>query len=267
ESASDTLAVPAVYRYHYDNDFNYSTYLVSAGTPAIYGNTEEWSQIPNDGKDLQLFFVDYYYDPSKIFFSPYAITGSLFVVSENSFTPQSNPLLGAYINWKYDVTIVHSDLINIKSIYYALYIYTETDIEEISYQITIDPLTNSQEGTFYLPNFDQYICEDGKLRFVLVAYIGGEIKPTSLQGIFVSLKLQGLRVVQEIIPSAPTTGERTLILVHGFSLFSSPENLLNWADYLLNPTVWNYYGNPFEYGNVIVISYYGNFRGTFVTIW
>ena len=274
KSASDTLAVPPVYRYHYDNDFNFDDYDVSASwePPTITGGgTEEWSQNLADDINLQLYFYNLYYNPLKIFYTPFEITGWLFVESENTFVEQSNNLLGAYINWKYDIAVTYSELIKIDTITYGLLIYNGLDYEEISYQITINPLTDSQEGTFYLPNFNRFICGDGKLRFVLAVHIDALVKPITPQGIFISLKLQGLRVVQEIIPSAPTTEERTLILVHGFSLFSTPENLLNWGQYLMNPMVKNYYGDPFDYGNVIVISYYKQFMGMWtglpITVW
>ena len=256
ESASNTLAIPPVYRYHYDNDFNYITHSHSEAVPTLTGNSEEWSQDPADNIDLTLALWHPYYETGS-FKVPIEITGWIFVKSAKTFEVQSSPGLGAYVDWKLDVdVIITSDNIDIETVTYVLYCFKGTETYTISQQITLDP-SGSQGGTFYFPYFNDYIdgAVRGEVSFGLAANVKAFIRPDCFEGMVLSLKLKGLRVVQEIIPTAPTTGERTLILVHGFSLFSSPENLLNWAKYLLNPMVWNYYGSPFEYGNVMVISY------------
>jgi len=272
ESASSTLSVPPVYRYHYDNDFNYISHQHSEALPTLIGNNEEWSQNPDDNIDLTLALWHPYYKTGS-FSYPVELTGWIFVKSVKTFEVQSSPGLGAYVDWKLDVDVqLSSDNIDIETVTYVLYCFKGTDTYNVSKQITLDP-SGSQGGTFYFPYFNDYIdgAVRGEVRFGLAAHVKASVKPNSLEGITLSLKLQGLRVVQEIIPTAPTTGERTLFLVHGFSALSSPEDPWNWVDYLLNPMVGNYYGSPFEYGNVIVISYYHHFMGMSpdfsITIW
>ena len=160
--------------------------------------------------------------------------------------------LGGYVDWHIDVNISQT-FIDIDSIDIILTIFRVADPP-----LTINELINiydldSQEGRFYLSNFDQYIWPDGKIKFALTGTATG-VPIFSIGSIGLLLSFEGLRVVQEIMPKEEVAERRTLIFVHGYSWVATPEDPANWLTFLFAQEFLE------AYDDIIVISYYGQFK-------
>lgn len=252
-SADNTIPVEPNSRYRYDNAFNYyDNYLDSNnlyyGQLSLSGIGTEWSQDTSDLEKLQLNFMGIVL-PWKDFM----MEERMFVKSSNVFEKQSDPKLGAYIDWKIDIDFPYVDSVNIETYIISLYILKPTGANEL---IIIEN-SNPQQGSFYLANFSKYIWDDGKVRFMLRGAVAGN--SIDWGGIVMSIKFEGLRIAQEIITPDSDESQRTLILVHGFKFFRYYE----WGDVPFDPSFWETYLTSLEYiyayDNIIVISYYGYF--------
>ena len=262
EEPNPSLPITPEYKYHYENDFDYSTYSIISGYGAGFaGGDTEWSQDPNDALKLQIAY-------SNIFLaSPFSMSGILFVESNNAFERQNNPNLGAYIDWHIDIDVVTQYSLDVNRIDLKLLILGAGWVEDKEL-ISIYDLS-SQKGRFYIPYFDQYILSGtgtkGKVNFALMSHVHGNVAPFEPNGgITLLLSFEGLRVIQEIKPKESEAEKRTLILVHGLNLFwlttgTLPEVESFWSTYLTAREFTN------SYENIITISYYQDFMGEYVT--
>lgn len=247
ETLNTSAPITPKYKYIYENDFDYyDSYFHLVSSANLIGYDIEWSQDPNDIENLQLDFTCIV-GPNTIFDD---IEGTMFVESHNTYKKQQDHNLGAYIDWKIDMDVPYLDNIFDVQFYLSLNILKPTKFEQL---VTIENF-NPQEGTFYLSNFDQYIWNDGKIRFALRGLFIGDTSRYVWGGAVISIKFEGLRVVQELKPIETEAEKRTLIFVHGFNL-----------DGHTNPTThWDNFKNSTEfknaYDNMIVISYYGLFK-------
>ncbi|MFX1280804.1 MAG: hypothetical protein ACFFA3_15620 [Promethearchaeota archaeon] len=244
------------YKYDYENNFDYSSHSAAVilgdmspvVTSAVAGADTEWSQNPNDNNKLEFDMVGVF----NSWEGDFAVVGAVQVESVNTFKPQANPYLGAYIDWSFDLNLDVLEGIDIltRQCYISLMILTPdpTENEEL---ITIENF-NPQKGTYYLANFKKYIWDDGKVRFALACLLlGTTLWYAPLPWFLATLDFNGLRVVQEIKPVETEREEKTLILVHG--CFE--------ADPI---TYWSSYRAMLEfqqsYDKIIIMSYYGNYR-------
>ncbi|MFX1411305.1 MAG: esterase/lipase family protein, partial [Promethearchaeota archaeon] len=251
EKLNASSPIDPIFRYNYENDFDYywHTAYLEGFFPVnfVEGYNTEWSQDPNDNNILKLIF-------GCTFPLATNIAGNLYVVSKNEFEKTLNPNLGAYIDWKITLGIYHMFGAGINSITLSLLIYTSPeDFEVIFYHVSLTDLS-TQEGQLYLPNFDQYIWNDGKVRFVLGAAIIGS--SPAVGDIVMSLNFEGLRIVQELQPHEPEAKKRTLILVHGWSLWGDPTPDSFWNMFAQYDRYLRFYD-----GNIHIIHYYGMFMG------
>ncbi|GAG89561.1 unnamed protein product, partial [marine sediment metagenome] len=210
----------------------------------------EWSQDPNDGIGLHLNYL-----APWVAGVPFSNTGTLIVESHNTFERQNNENLGAYIDWHIDIDVMmvlNPDDVN--SVNIILMILKPDGTEPTQLINIFDIFFLPQEGRFYIPNFDQYISmSDGKVRFALMGYTFGiGSAPGGIINLYLSF--EGLRVVQEIMPKEEVTEKRSLIIVHGYSFYGTPETPENWVTFLFAQEFLE------AYENIIVISYYGQFK-------
>ena len=246
EEINTSSPITPQYKYHYENDFDYYDLIFdSVDFIEVIGIGTKWSQDPNDGIGLQLYY-------NNAFQGDFEMSGSLFVQSHNTFEIQNNANLGGYVDWHIDVNISQT-FIDIDSIDIILTIFRVADPP-----LTINELINiydldSQEGRFYLSNFDQYIWPDGKIKFALTGTATG-VPIFSIGSIGLLLSFEGLRVVQEIMPKEEVAERRTLIFVHGYSGVATPEDPANWLTFLFAQEFLE------AYDDIIVISYYGQFK-------
>ncbi|GAG54195.1 unnamed protein product [marine sediment metagenome] len=146
EELNPSLPITPEYKYHYENDFDYSTHTNESGyVVGLYGNADEWSQDPNDDIGLHLNYLNYWL-PGSAFF----ISGILFVESCTTFKKQNDINLGAYIDWHIALNVLVELNLDINSIEITLMILGSAGVKEL---ISIyDPSLSSQEGRFYIPN-------------------------------------------------------------------------------------------------------------------
>ena len=243
------------YKYHYENNFDLYDYKWdSVLYVAPIGYDTEWSQDPNDSLGLDLWFANYFTGD----LNPFSMSASLYVVSHNTFKKQGDSTLGAYIDFHIDIDeLLRVDHIEVRSVDLILMILKPdgTEPTQLVNIYNIEQQTGSiepQTGRFYIPNFDQYIASDGKVRFSLMGLTHGFVPywwwPWQ-GGISLLVKFEGLRVVQEIMPKVQVAEKRSLILVHGYSFWGTPDP----------PTAWNTFSFAPEfleaYEDIIVINY------------
>lgn len=244
------------YKYHYENDFDLWHHVAALdpfgknyGAIKI-GYDTEWSQDPDDDLSLDLRFYNEDF-PGSLF--QYSMTGVLAVVSHNTFTKQNDDALGAYVDFHIDIDLLNNDNpdhTEVRSLEIALAIMKPNLVPTTLIQIHDK---SPQIGRFYIPNFDQYIWPDGKIYFNLGAQIQGFADLFEEAGLNLLLKFEGLGVVQEIVRKGKIAENRTLILVHGYSILELNEDPHNWVKFILAPEFRE------AYNNIIVISYYGQF--------
>ncbi|MFX0076401.1 MAG: esterase/lipase family protein [Candidatus Hermodarchaeota archaeon] len=241
EEINTSSPVTPQYRYHYEKNFDYYDYLLQSVSDVLtIGLGTEWSQDPNDDKGLHLFY-------SSTFSEPFRMAGGLFVQSHNEFESQLNPDLGGYVDFHVDVNMSQIN-IDILSIDLILTIFKVAD-PPISIELLNIFDLEPQKGRFYLPNFDQYIWPDKRIRFAVAAIAQGDNNPGAPGFIILSLSLEGLRVVQEIIPKVEEAEKRTLILAHGYAFMQEPETPNNWETFILAQEYLE------KYDTIIVLNY------------
>jgi hypothetical protein len=257
EELNSSSPITPEYKYHYENDFDLYDYSFdSVFYVGIFDHQTEWSQDPNDDLGLDMWFYNHLF-ASQL--DPFSMSGSLYVVSNNTFKKQNDPTLGAYVDFHVDVDnlgIFNPDYTEVRSLDLIFIIFNAT-LEPILLPVQLLNIYNEepQKGRFYIPNFDQYIASDGRVRFQLMANTYGFVSGVGQYGgVNLYLKLEGLRVVQEIMPKQDVPEKRSLILVHGYSYIATPETPENWLTFLLAQEFLEFYEN------IIVISYYGQFK-------
>jgi len=248
EEINTSSSITPQYKYHYENDFDYFWFTIEPAILAGFaGSDTEWSQDPNDVMSLQLAYYNIFQSDQ------FSMSGTLFVESHNTFKKQNNNL-GAYIDWHIDIDVILEYALDVDSIEITLAIIGPIGEKEL---ISIyDPDLSSQEGRFYIPNFDQYIWSgsgtEGKIYFKLTGDVHGEVLESG-GGINLLLSFEGLRVVQEIMPKEQVAERRTLILAHGYAFWEDPETPYNWRTFTLAQEFLE------TYDDIIVLNYAGWF--------
>ncbi|MBY8992469.1 MAG: hypothetical protein KGD58_17110 [Candidatus Lokiarchaeota archaeon] len=246
----ETSAPPVIeYKYDYENDFNYYDHATySALDATVTGDITEWSQNPDDGNRLQLHYLGWF--AGGLFGgAPFDMDGGLYVESVGEFKKQGDLSLGAYVDWQIDIDLTSMIAMDLDSILITLNILGPSTFKQMISIYDMSP----QEGRFYIPAFDNYIFEDGKIRFELRGRAYGQVATFhQLGGISLTLSFDGLRVIQEIKPKEQPVEKRTLIIVHGFGF--TPCSPVEW-DTFLTPDILE------AYDTIIVINYINLFYG------
>ncbi|MFX1489939.1 MAG: hypothetical protein ACFFBI_12365 [Promethearchaeota archaeon] len=246
EEVNASLPITPQYKYHYENNFECYTYTAVSASAAVLYNYTGWSQDATDETGLYLNYLNAWSPGAQFFMS-----GTLFVQSKKTFKKQADLTLGAYIDWHINLNVLVEANLDINSMEITLMIIgpaVQTELIRI-----YDPYLTSQQGRFYIPNFNQYIWSgsgtEGRIIFALNGNVDGTVELlVPYGGINLLLGFEGLRVIQEIKPKEPETEKRTLIFIHGWGYQKdSPEQ---WATFLLAQEFLD------AYDDFILISYY-----------